>query len=227
MSAKLSCVKIDITENLRLSYVTSVIDNPSVHKFIFDLRERFRIKHFRNPYEEEAKGGLSNSILKSLQTTIMEFRESLNLDPLFDTVLLKAITCNKVTDEDFIPTFLEIRNFSPEFADPHYWIEISPYTTWDELRTVFNGFKSQLKEARTNPEWNDRLYLPTLTRKMPSDKNILDRDRRFYWEKLNGKSTLQISRDAPERGTNDINDYETVVKKALLRYKKFIGDITN
>ncbi len=226
MSTQISWVKIDIRDQLKATYVTSIIDNAVVREFIVETRRRFRIKRFRNPYEDESKGGLPLNLLRSIQSTIMVFRESMDLDPVFDNVLLKAITCNKVVDQDFITTFLRIRNFSPEFGDPHYWIEVSPYSTWDEIRNIFTGFKSNIKEARTNPKWKNREYLPTLVRKMPSDKNILERDRKFYLEYLKGKSTYQISKDAIERGVNDIYEYETVVKKALIRYKKFIGDIT-
>lgn len=224
MPNKSIVVKIDIFDHVKFTIVTSVIDNPHVRNFIFELRERYKIKTFYNPNGEEAKKGFSDEHLEDLRNTIMEFREKLGLDPVFDTVLLTAAIYNKVTEKDFKTAFLNIKNFSSRFSDPHYWIDITPYTTWDDLRAAFREFKSMLKIARTTNKWKG--YLPTISKKLPSDKSEIKRDRKWYWQYKAGKTPLEISKAAPGRNSTDPYDYrDSFVNKALNRYKKLIGDI--
>ena len=65
------------------------------------------------------------------------------------------------------------------------------------------------------------VYIPTS--KKPKTKREVIRDRMWYWEHRQGKSYLQIAKDAPERGMIDPTLYKDNVKMQVKRYELLLS----
>lgn len=136
-----------------------------------------------------------------------------NLDLIFKLLLLRAIVCNKVTEEDF-PQSKKIPK--------------------DTKQYFFKEKDGQMSEAKSTQKYRkvhffeewiyDGLYSFNQPKNIPlSDtKPEIARDREWYWLHKSGKSYLQIAKGADDRGSIEPDDYRDNVKKQVKRYEQFL-----
>ena len=137
--------------------------------------------------------------------------------PNFDLVIKQAISCGRV--EAYQNTYATfeypepITSIKNPFNEPRIAIIVTPNTRKEDVIKVFDEQVAQ---------YQDEYFVnhPTAKVLMSDTISNIKRDRKWFWEKKQGKTYLQVAMEDTSRIGIDAEDYAETVRKAIKQYEK-------
>lgn len=157
-----------------------------------------------------------------LFSKITEIRARMILTPNYQVVFEKAVFGCDIEDGDYETTLLINFQKLPEYLDyklpisEMYAILLTPQTRKMDLEKLYDKYLLIMSQFREGEKTK------ILFDKSKDYQGQIKRDRKWYWEKVDGKNELQIAEDCEERGSMNPKDYEGTVRKAIAAYTKLL-----
>lgn len=214
-------IEIDIEDKMLYAQIAFLVDRSDFLQEIAYLRTKFNIdSSFQqsNYFETASDDSLSSltELKAQLLPGIAKLRDSYKYPPYFDDVIFQVIMFNRVQSIKSTQVVMRLVKDSEEQKLPDQNMELAilltPLSTKQEVMSAFE----EAKKLRSEYE-NKHLLSPVL------DKDTLTnirRDRKWYLQKLSGKTYKEIVDEWNNTSGNSYIEEENDVTKAVSRYKK-------
>lgn len=214
-------IEIDIEDKRLYAQIAFLVDRSDFLQEIANLRMKFNIDSSfqQNNYFETASDDSLSSLheLKAqLLPEIARLRDTYKYPPYFDDVIFQVIMFNRVQSIKSTQVVMHLVKDSETQKLPDQNMELAilltPLSTKQEVMSAFEEAKKLRSEYENRHPLSEVLDKDTLT-------NII-RDRKWYLQKLSGKTYKEIVDEWNNTLGNSYIEEENDVIKAVSRYKK-------
>lgn len=216
-------INIKINDFRRFAEVAYVIDSNHFVKRAGEIRRRYGINE---PIENEdvqqwILANIPKEKIPGLFKEITALRISLSCDSHYQTVFEKAILGGNIQDNDYKNTvlinFAKLPPFLTCLPTQAFGILLTPQTSEDDIKFAYKKYKQILREFQSSPNTF------SLRDNKISDREKIDRDRKWYWKKEKGMKYRQIAKESGIDDEEFYTQYKDLIREAIKSYKGMLG----
>lgn len=213
-------ISINIKDIRRFTEIAYIIDSPRFIKEADKIRKRYNITQplRNNNIQQWTLANIPKKKIPALFEEITDLLTFFGYDSNYQDVFEKAVFGGNIEDGDYESTALI--NFSklPPFLKYErtllFGIIITPQTDKEDIIKAFNRYKKIEKELQSSPDSYSS------TDKRVDKKNEIERDRKWYWKKINGMTYRQIAKEEGIKDEDFYPDNKFRIKEGFSSYKK-------
>lgn len=216
-------INIKISDFRRFAEVAFVIDSPYFIKKARGIRNKYKIiEPIRD--EDIQQWTLANIPKKKIPFLFGEIttlRISLSYDSHYQTVFEKAVLGGNIQDVDYKNTilinFAKLPYFLTQLPTQAFGILLTPQTSEEDVKVAYKKYKQIFQEFQSSPNTF------SLRDNKISEREKIDRDRKWYWRKEERATYRQIAKRAGISDEIFYTQYKDIIREAIKSYKERLG----
>lgn len=216
-------ININIKDSRRFAEVAFVIDSPHFVKRAREIRGRYGINKpiGKEDVQQWVLANISKEKTQALFEEITALRISLSCDSHYQTVFEKAVLGGNIQDIDYKNTilinFAKLPSFLTYLPTQAFGILLTPQTSENNIKSAYKKYRQILQEFQSSPDTF------SLRDNKISDREKIDRDRKWYWKKEKGIKYRQIAKESGIDDESFYTQYKDVIREAIKSYKEMLG----